>query len=405
MLVFSVGDDGLGNKLLPLVSAFLLSLLLDRAFLLHWTGSEAVHNTPMHVEQLFSPPDGLQWSFEAAAKQALTRPGAKADQQRQLERQRLLELYNAERAVKLEEIRALFRFLPLSFAELDMRTADYGLIKERALCEDWRLLYSNVSALLVQGDQYFVPCLQANPAYRADMSRWFDHRDVYGPLARWLLRPAPPVAAYVEPFVQENFSNYTIGLQLRRRERLGLRDEEVEQALRCAVQLASAYLTGSPKPTEEQQSTAALPAVIPAPANRLPGRRVSFFIASDDQQLRPRLRTRLAALGHVAFTQEFALREDMSRGLLYAVIDSVLLGRSSDLITTPSSTFGYIAHGYASLVPYRVQLQPRKTWRRPPSSEPSAHFWQPLMREAQRLCIDKADFPELMQQEECCPRW
>ena len=34
LLVFSVGDDGLGNKLLPLVSSLLLSLLLNRTFLL-----------------------------------------------------------------------------------------------------------------------------------------------------------------------------------------------------------------------------------------------------------------------------------------------------------------------------------------------------------------------------------
>ena len=365
----------------------------------------------MHVEQLFDPPDGMRWSFDTLAKEALRQAPQPADQQtadssdRKVERQRLVSLYDTERGVKLEDERALLRFLSLSFADVDMRTADYGLVKERALCEDWRALYSNASVLLVQGDQYFVPCLQANPHYRADISRWFDDGDVYGPLARWLLRPAQPVAAYVQPFVTEHFSNYTIGLQMRRRERLGLRDDEVEQAVRCAVQLATAYLTGKPKPTEEEQGTEALPGVIPTPAGRLPGRSVSFFIASDDQGLRPRLRDRLAAVGHVSFMQEFALREDMSRGLLFAVVDHVLLSRCSDLITTPSSTFGYIAHGHASLVPYRVQLLPRRTWKRPPSSEPSAHFWQPLMREAQHLCIDKAEFPMLMEQEECCPRW
>ena len=192
-------------------------------------------------------------------------------------------------------------------------------------------------------------------------------------------------------------------MQIRRRERLGLRDNEVESAVRCAVQLATAYLTGTEVGNTQLES---LPNPITAPPNALAGRRVAFFIASDEDGLRSRLRLRLSALGTVCFTDEFALREDMTRGLFFATVDSLLLSHSQAVISTPSSTFGYIAHGYASLgaVP-RAPVSCSDGWIRPPSSEPSAHFWHPLMREARHLCINKAEHPELMQQEECCPRW
>ena len=118
-----------------------------------------------------------------------------------------------------------------------------------------------------------------------------------------------------------------------------------------------------------------------------------------------RVQSRLADVGPVSFTPEFALREDPEKGLFFAVIDFLLLSRCADIISTPSSTYGYISHAYASIIPHRVRLMPNNGWMRPASSEPSAHFWQPLMREATRMCIDKKKFEFLMRQEECCPRW
>ena len=387
-LVFAVGDDGLGNKLLPLVSAFLLALLTDRTFLVHWTGSEAVHNTPMHIDELYRPPEGMVWEFEEMAKrslashrEALVRGGGGEEAVRRVDA--LLQVYGERRRVKLAEVRQLFEELRLSLQEVDMRTADYGLVKERALCDDWRAEYRDAQVLVLYGDQYFVPPLQVNAHYRPLISRLFNDTDIYGPLARWLLRPSADVQAYIEPFMRTRFTPFTVGLQLRRRERLGLNNGEVQLALRCARDIVAARR---------------------AEPGHL-GEVVSFFVASDDNALRQSVRQQLQDVGPVAFTDEFLVREDMTRGLFYAVVDSMLLAHTSALIVTPSSTFGYISHAYGSLVPYRASLYPATECQRAVSAEPSAHFWQPLMREAQRQCINKTLYPTLMAQEECCPRW
>ena len=385
-LIFAVGDDGLGNKILPLVSSFLLALLLNRTFLVHWTGSEAVHNTPMRIDELYRPPKGMQWDVEQVARRSMWAHRALMVTEAAEEKERifsLLKVFGEKRRVKVEELRQLFDALQLSMKEVDMRTADYGLVKERALCDDWREEYRDTQVLLVYGDQYFVPPLQVNVHYRPIISRLFNDTDIFGPLARWLLRPSTDVEAYIEPFMEKRFTPFTVGLQLRRRERLGLKDSEVQLALRCARDIVAAHR---------------------AQPGHL-GEAVSFFVASDDNSLRQSVRQQLENVGPVAFTDEFMVREDMTRGLFYAVVDSMLLSHTSAIVVTPSSTFGYISHAYGSLVPWRASLHPATECHRAVSAEPSAHFWQPLMREAQRQCINKTDFPTLMAQEECCPRW
>jgi hypothetical protein len=83
------------------------------------------------------------------------------------------------------------------------------------------------------------------------------------------------------------------------------------------------------------------------------------------------------------------------------------------MITSPSSTFGYVSHGLGSLVPHRVKSNLKNDdYNRPEvlrvlSSEPGSHFWKPLFREVSRwkLCRIEADLPAQAQTEECCPRW
>jgi hypothetical protein len=97
----------------------------------------------------------------------------------------------------------------------------------------------------------------------------------------------------------------------------------------------------------------------------------------------------------------------MKQGIYYAVADMLLLAQSNAIIVTPSSTFGYIAHGYGSLTPWKVVLGGAPApIERGIDSEPSAHFWHPVMREmSSEPCFNTSDFTKLMKQEECCPRF
>ena len=104
---------------------------------------------------------------------------------------------------------------------------------------------------------------------------------------------------------------------------------------------------------------------------------------------------------------------EFSEGLQWSVLDHLLLAACDDIITSPSSTFGYVSHGYGSLIPHRVKSREmdddhhRALVLRALSAEPSSHFFKPLFREVSRfkLCRVEADLPAQAQTEECCPRY
>jgi hypothetical protein len=94
-------------------------------------------------------------------------------------------------------------------------------------------------------------------------------------------------------------------------------------------------------------------------------------------------------------------------GLSWAVAENLLLSACDDVVLSPTSTYGYHAAGFGSLIPHRVLHEPNRQVYRVFSSEPQSHFWKPLMREVDRwkLCRVEEDLPARSQQEECCPRW
>jgi hypothetical protein len=153
---------------------------------------------------------------------------------------------------------------------------------------------------------------------------------------------------------------------------------------------------------------------------------VTFYLATDNFALRPGLVAQLAPYGHVVHAPSiayprnravgayyFGASPEFLEGLKWSVLDSWLLASCDDMITSPSSTFGYVSHGFGSLVPHRVKSNLKNDdYNRPEvlrvlSSEPGSHFWKPLFREVSRwkLCRIEADLPAQAQTEECCPRW
>ena len=376
-IVFTPTDDGLGNKLLPLVSSFLLALILDRTWLVQWVGTEAVHNSKVHIEEVFRPPDGMDWSWPDIVdrtKRALNKQDAVGDQH-SLFRTELCDVAVA---------------LSLSCSVVDMAGADMGgpghenvVDKVGLSCEDWRSEGRHTASLLVNwGDQYYVPQLQVNAAYRPFITSLFDEDDIFGPLARFLLRPSAAVQSYLSDMQQRFWTGrYVVSMQMRRKERLGLRNQEVDTAVMCAQRLAA----------EGRAAT---------------GKDVTFFVASDDAALRDSLVSRMLPDGQVVHVANFSIREAQN-GVFFAAVDVLLLSRGDAIVTTPSSTFGYASAGFGSLVPWRVQLSPGRDCSRAVNSEPSSHFFHAMVAysKSQSFCVDPSQFPHLLQQETCCPRW
>ena len=381
-VVFTPTDDGLGNKLLPLLSSFFLALMLDRTWLVHWVGTEAINNSKIRIEEVFQAPDGMHWSWP----QIVERSKAKAGES---------NTGNASAIAQVGDQYTLFRTslcsvagaFGLSCSELDMGGAgtEHADQKVGLSCEDWRTdtHWAADNVIVNWGDQYYVPITQVNAAYRPLMLELFDEDDIFGPLARFLLRPSATIAPYIVDMQQRFWTDrYVVSMQLRRRERLGLRGPEVNTAIKCAKKLA----------VDGKAAT---------------GKDVTFFVASDDAQLRDDLIQKMRPEGEVVHVANFTVREQQL-GVFFAAIDILLLSRGDAIVTTPSSTFGYSSAGFGSLIPRRVQLSPGTDCDVAVNSEPSSHFFHAMVgysKEHQPYCVDFEKYPHLMAQEGCCPRW
>lgn len=68
--------------------------------------------------------------------------------------------------------------------------------------------------LFIFSDQYFLPALQHNPRYKSILRDWFG-TDLFGTLARYLLRPKEYLVQQAVSFYKENLqSSYSLGLQV-----------------------------------------------------------------------------------------------------------------------------------------------------------------------------------------------
>lgn len=479
LLLHVDGESGLGNKLLPIVSAFAFALLTKRTLLLFFTvpgmdelfdlgpsapaadagaaGAEG-SNAPVPllesrwnvwISQLieysrrFDPAydlvsaaqDGsnaLHWSSRMEARLAVS---------------------DAKSRVGWRNFKEVVELFPSDFGPalaLDLQSPDSTKPKANLLCANWVSDPAWTGSWLVYtwSDQYWLPLLAGNEWTRPQLLLWVNENNMYGPLSRFALNwSGPLVRVRADQFAREHFSSYNIGLQLRRKERLALKRAEVLAVVEGAKQLAMLHQADSAEmqltPTAERAAqlrqnpngpsgTAGMRLAAGAASSSKP--RVTFFIASDDFASRPALAALLAPWGHVAFAAEVHYPRDertsgsgyyvppnrgagagadaaakYKEGLQWAVVENLLLSACDDVILSPSSTYGYHAAGYSSLVPHRVLYEPASA---PPvvrllSAEPSAHFWRPLFREValMQLCRLEADLPAQMQQEECCPRW
>jgi hypothetical protein len=221
-------------------------------------------------------------------------------------------------------------------APLDLQAPDSSQAQADMLCNDWLHSPSLTSAWLIRtwSDQYWLPLLAGNELVRPILLGWVNENNMYGPLARFFLNWSPlHVRQRADEFARAHFGTYNIGLQLRRKERVGLRRSEVAGALEGAKALAMLYLGGDP--TESS--------LTPSDLLALRGRRrqVTFFIATDDFASREHWAGVLCPYGHVAFspTLEYPRDEGTSRTSNTAAgRRNVRRGNLLDLVSAHSSS-------------------------------------------------------------------
>ncbi len=76
--------------------------------------------------------------------------------------------------------------------------------------------YDNIQIWEVHGDQYFVPLLFMNPAWRPRMDLWFPNRAVATPITRYLIHPVDRIwHDIVDTYSNRRPGDMTIGIQVR----------------------------------------------------------------------------------------------------------------------------------------------------------------------------------------------
>lgn len=339
-------ESGFGNKMLPIVSAFAYALVTRRHLLLFFPVpgfkdlftvgpslpgvSPLVTDWLVFLEGLLEVTRKLDPTFPLAQDGTtpdLTHADASEHWTTRMH-QRMADTSAGGRP-QIKNFQEILALMPNSLsgndaagapsvplyttAALDLQAPDSSQAQADMLCKDWAHDPALTGAWVIRtwSDQYWLPLLSGNEFVRPTLLAWVNENNMYGPLARFFLNWSPVhVRERAADFASVHFGAYNIGLQLRRKERVGLRRSEVAGALEGAKSLAVLYLGSDPMEvnlTPEDQL-----------ALRARRRTVTFFIATDDFASREKWAAELCAYGHVAFspTVEYPRDEGTPRGVI-----------------------------------------------------------------------------------------
>lgn len=289
LLVFNTVNEGLGNRLEGLVSAFALAVLTDRAFVLNWYAQTKCN---ARISDLFASP-GFDWT-----------PSWKT-----------LPLDGIEEENK-------FYYAYCRACPIRTRNKDNEVAWESLLCDPNAGFNSDARIISVKSTQWFAPVLAMNPNFKSQYCATFGS-DLFSTVAPFLLKLNPALSARKEQFKKEvgwHKDQEVVSLQIRRLEGFGISDEVANSFLRCGAAVGS-------------------------------GSETKYFLATDHIPTRELFKKQLAdRLIHL----NSVFDRNSKRGIQDALLEIWLLGEANNMIMSPYSTFGDIAHARTGLVPYKV---------------------------------------------------
>ena len=166
--------------------------------------------------------------------------------------------------------------------------------------------------------------------------------DIFGTLFRKLLKPKREIMKQIELFKSQfQRSDRVIGLQIRKMEGNSIDDNQLDVFLRCAKTLSN----GAKDP--------------------------KYFISTDNIQTKSHAMNLLGQNQVIIHDDE--VNRDTVNGMRNALIDLWLLGEVNEVIISPYSTFGYVAHGRTSKVPYLITRNNKCV--KLTSSQPCFQYW------------------------------
>lgn len=206
-LIFSVRtcSTGLGNRLLPLISAYLLAMLTRRVLLVDF-------NDYSVDEILCNPLGNSSWSFPQNVKWSKIKTADRG---------------GGSFAVAGIDNDKTYKMATLTISDrTDATTIDH-LVCDGDLGMKWR----NVQIVRVMSNYYLVPALFMNPFYRKHLQALFPHHNVARQLLRYLIVPTDQIFSQVQKSLATMPEGF-YGLQFRTFAN-HLDMKAVDQAVKC----------------------------------------------------------------------------------------------------------------------------------------------------------------------------
>lgn len=336
---------GLGNQLMSLVSAFLLSILSQRVLLL---------DNPTW-DQLFSEPfEGSSW----LAPRELSFEGVETPTVAEFQTSGCDESLRAGSTV---DERCHTDVLSIVFS-LASRVEDHKLL----VCPSSILALRNITFFNMRNsNQHFALGFYLNPALRPLLDLLFPQRNVFHALSRSLLLPSDAVWGQIQSHGQQVLNaSRRIGVQLR--ESKGDYRHYFDDAVPSCIERISKLCLIEAEVDEPTAPPAEFVSVY-----------VSSLVGGHFTKLQERIphleaetRQRFVLLSQPADGEQI---DDIAHQQK-ALVDIWILSLSDVLLTTHMSTFGYTAHALAGITPHHLKHWPDNPCQLSLSNDPCYHF-------------------------------
>ncbi|XP_068501010.1 galactoside 2-alpha-L-fucosyltransferase-like isoform X2 [Phaseolus vulgaris] len=343
--------NGLGNRIVTLVAAFLYAILTDRVLLVKFGADMfGLFCEPFPDSSWLLPRSFPYWRD-----------------------QKHIETYeNILNSYKVNSSQVLLPpFLILNL----QHTHDHH--NNFFHCDPSQDLLRKISVLILRSDQYFVPSLFMIPSFSEGLSKMFPEKDtVFHHLGRYLLHPSNEAWEIIRKFYEAHLAkaNERIGLQIRLfNTHRPPHQTVINEIVSCTLQhklLPDFKFNTQKLVTSPLKKTSK--AVLVASLFSEYGEKLKTMYQANRTVTREVIR-----VYQPSHEERQKSNDDMHN--IKAWTEIYLLSLCDALVTSPKSTFGYVAHSLGGLKPWILRRAYNETVPDPPcrqakSMEPCFHY-------------------------------
>eukprot|EP00253_Pinus_taeda_P013928 PITA_13928 len=342
--------SGLGNKILTIAATFLYAFLNNRVLLID-KGQDMtdLFCEPFPNSSWFLPSDFPSELLENCNETSIRRYGT-------LLNNNIVEMYENESLSSLPH----YIYLHL--------THNYNFYDKLFFCEREQYFLEHIPWLFLKSNSYFVPSLYLLPMFNKELHNLFpDKESVFHHLGRYLFHPSNRVWGLITRFYQSYmaYAKQRIGIQIRTLDP-GFFSYISEQALACSVK--NGILPDVLLNDEEPEDTYVIGGMKKPYVVLMTSLHSGHF-----EKVKNMYWEHPTVDGHHVSVyqpshEEWQQTEKQSHDMK-AWAEMYLLSLSDVLITSPMSTFGYVAQGLGGIKPWMLFKPENDTAPDPPCRE------------------------------------